>query len=256
MHMKTEHPSVDLQCRFCDYVAHTLEYRNMHEKRIHLNLKCVTCRKIFGSEEEKTEHKCVKPDRFQCDRCEKSYLVKTELKKHISIAHEGQKFPCELCTDVLSSSQALKRHTRNVHEIKVKNFKCQFCGKSFKDKQTLQKHEKIHDEIKSDPCPQCGKVLSSNDVLRIHIRRVHERNFKHTCEDCGKSYPYLHALQIHAEMAHLKGAMLMCTVCGKEFIGKHRLRNHMIQKHPKGQEFTNCEHCGKVGKSFFFIIES
>jgi hypothetical protein len=66
----------------------------------------------------------------------------------------------------------------------------------FKDRQTLHKHEKIHDEsTRSDPCPDCGKVLSSNDVLRIHIKRVHEKNFKHTCEDCGKSYPYLHALQ-------------------------------------------------------------
>ena len=83
-------------------------------------------------------------------------------------------------------------------------------------------------------------------MLRIHIKRVHERNFRHTCEDCGKSYPYLHALQIHAEMAHHKGAALMCTVCGVEFVGRHRLRNHMVQKHPRGQEFANCEHCGKV----------
>merc|ERR1711920_658275 len=99
---------------------------------------------------------------------------------------------------------------------------------------------------RSDPCPQCGKVLSSNEVLRLHIRRVHERSdLKHTCEDCGKSYPYLHALQIHAEMAHMKGAVLMCTVCGLECVGKHRLRNHMLQKHPRGQQFTSCEHCGK-----------
>ena len=94
-------------------------------------------------------------------------------------AHEGVRYPCDICTDVLSSSQALKRHVRNVHEVKVKNFKCQFCGKSFKDKQTLQKHERIHDDsTKSDPCPECGKILSSNEVLRIHIRRVHERDFK------------------------------------------------------------------------------
>jgi hypothetical protein len=29
---------------------------------------------------------------------------------------------------------------------------------------------KTHDETKSDPCPECGKRLSSNDHLQTHIK--------------------------------------------------------------------------------------
>jgi len=155
--MKNIHSKLKYKCKHCDHVAQSLGNLKVHEK-IHQNIKCQSCRKLFKSAEEKSEHECLKPDRFHCDQCEKSYLVKAELKKHINISHEGQRFPCTVCSDILSSSQALKRHIKNVHELKVKNFKCQFCEKSFKDKQTLQKHEKIHDEsTKSDPCPNAAK---------------------------------------------------------------------------------------------------
>ena len=252
IHIRTEHTSDKLKCRFCDFVASSVDCRTLHEKGVHLNLKCRICRKLFESGEEKENHICSQPEPFQCDECEKNYTTKGALKFHIETTHRGLRFNCHLCPDVLSNKQALERHIRNVHVVSVRNFKCEICGSSFKDKEYLTRHEKLHtDTQKSDPCPECGKVLTNHRALTIHIKRVHERNFKHTCEDCGKTFPYLNTLQIHAEMAHMKGSLHMCQVCGKECIGKKRLHNHMQRKHPKGQQFGDCEVCKKV---IFYLI--
>ena len=48
-------------------------------------------------------------DRHQCEQCDKSYKVKSELKKHQESVHKGLKYPCGECFEQLSSSQSLKR---------------------------------------------------------------------------------------------------------------------------------------------------
>ena len=153
--------------------------------------------------------------------------------------YRGLKFPCHICPDVLSNKQALERHVRNVHVVSVRNFKCAVCGSAFKDKEYLARHEKLHQTAatarRSDPCAQCGKVLASARALAVHVKRVHERDFKHTCEDCGKSFPFLNTLQIHAEMAHMKGTRHVCQV--------GHLANRIDYRHPELFLFLSLSFC-------------
>ncbi len=96
----------------------------------------------------------------------------------MDIVHEGKRFPCALCPDILSSAQARKRHVRLVHETRVKKLRCQTCGKAFKDRQTLRGHERTHYATRqgsSDPCPECGKRFSSRGAIREHVKTVHRK---------------------------------------------------------------------------------
>jgi uncharacterized Zn-finger protein len=70
------------------------------------------------------------------------------------------KFHCDKCSDVLSSSQSLKRHIRTVHEVLVKNFSCHICSKEFKDNDYLQRHLRVHETAdKTFVCQECGKFF-------------------------------------------------------------------------------------------------
>lgn len=246
-HIKLEHDACKFKCRYCDHIASSAQNKLNHEKRIHLNLDCKLCRKLFDSEQEKDLHVCEQTqERYKCDKCEKSYKAKGELRNHMLVVHEGLRYPCPHCQDVLSSVQALRRHERSFHMKGAREHVCDICSEAFTHKETLKKHILTHDSVmRSDPCPFCGKVLRSKDVLRQHIKTLHEKKFSIVCEDCGQKFANKHRLEIHKEMVHLKGKVLVCQTCGKECLGKRRLHNHITSKHPKGQKFVPCQYCGQ-----------
>ena len=81
--------------------------------------------------------------------------------------------------------------------------------------------------MRSDPCPYCGKVLRNKDVLRQHIKTLHEKNFSVVCEDCGQKFANKHRLDIHNEMVHLKGNktrrlnVILIQISGKFVVNIH-----------------------------------
>ena len=56
---------------------------------------------------------------FHCtyENCEREYLFEKNLKCHIKVDHEGQRFSCPVdgCNSVFKAKITLKRHTKNVH---------------------------------------------------------------------------------------------------------------------------------------------
>ena len=77
---------------------------------------------------------------YPCEKCDKYYTYKCDLKKHIQSAHEGIKFPCNNCGYKATHKQALLRHIKSIHEgIK---FPCDLCGYKATRKDHLYAHEK------------------------------------------------------------------------------------------------------------------
>ena len=77
---------------------------------------------------------------FQCERCDRSFVTRSQLKFHISCDHEGvKKHICETCGKAFEKPSSLKMHVATVHEG-IKNFKCTHCGKAFGKKSTLNRH--------------------------------------------------------------------------------------------------------------------
>ena len=55
----------------------------------------------------------------KCEICDKRFINKTSLAKHIGAIHEGKKpYECDICGKVFNGEQNFKSHIESVHEKK------------------------------------------------------------------------------------------------------------------------------------------
>ena len=95
---------------------------------------------------------------------------------------QRKKFICNICSEIFLSNSNLWYHKKK-HKF---------------SKEELQKINKAALAAKSIPvdCPQCGKTLSSNKKLRMHIKNNHEtRDLK--CTTCQKAFGTKDGLRQH-----------------------------------------------------------
>ena len=124
-------------------------------------------------------------------------------------------------------------------------FDCVHCGKIFTTNIVMKNHIKhVHDKIKEHICEVCAKGFATTSDLNTH-RRTHtgEKNFP--CHICGQSYSTKQYLQIHTRQ-HTGEKPHCCEECGKAFADPSALKNH--QKRHQNNEPVACEVCGKTFK--------
>ena len=77
---------------------------------------------------------------FLCDVCNTDFLLKEDLKSHITSFHrEETQFECSKCDKKFSKKYNLARHDSNVHEEK-RQFQCEKCKAGFPEKRRLNEH--------------------------------------------------------------------------------------------------------------------
>lgn len=82
------------------------------------------------------ESRRIKPRKFQCDLCEKSYTTNQKLKFHKLGAHTAVKqFECTYCDSKLTTPYSLSRHLK-FHEIQDEDVVayCKVCSKGYNTK--------------------------------------------------------------------------------------------------------------------------
>ena len=143
-----------------------------------------------------------------------------------------------------------------IFEKKIVSHNCDECDKTFCSVGTLNRHNiKVHEKIKRK-CKICHKVFAESskhesnvskvcDLLKEHIKTVHEANKIFKCDACNKIFGSKQKLQRHNLNVHEGVKNEKCDLCGKTFSRPDNLKNHIRAVH-EGIKNHKCTMCDKA----------
>ena len=108
--------------------------------------------------------------------------------------------------------------------------KCNTCGKDYCSNDALKRHTARNHEkgTRNFGCELCGKKFHMSVDLKSHVTKVHEkdwnempRNFK--CDKCDKAFKIAANLRLHVGAVHDKIKNNKCEICNKSFFEKKYL---------------------------------
>lgn len=266
-----------IKCSDCDYEGRKQHLKN-HILSLHnlnaLRLNCSMCDSKFKLKSNLKNHERTHLKiREKCLKCDLDYASKSQLRVHMRTVHEGIRYKCEACDYQSTQKGHLNSHTKRIHQ-KLKCFSCSICGNYFETKHGVEKHKVIHQEerelvscpecnkevytrslkshikeihfkFKTIKCDKCDNMFKRKDHLRIHIEKVHEKNYV-PCKHCQRTFAQKGYLNKHITKVHFpeKLKLLECSMCENKYQEKDALKKHIESKHIS--TVFKCEECGSV----------
>ena len=143
------------------------------------NYFCETCGMSYPTIKQLKSHKMRKhktgKEQFKCSECDKLFLHRYELNKHL-YTHREPSFFCEFCKQSFKRRQALVEHYEQFHQQTTRPMlKCPECPSTFYQKSHLTRHLKFHNNIKFT-CSFCNASFNRHDNLSRHLKRKHSNN--------------------------------------------------------------------------------
>jgi hypothetical protein len=191
--------------------------------------------------DEKKKSNLEKNRSFKCKICDASFEVKTNLKKHIALVHEGRKLTkCSICDATFKFKHNLKRHIDTVHEEK-KPFKCNLCEFNGVTNKGLHSHETtVH--LKPFECESCGVRFGREIYLKRHVVVVHEEKRPFQCIVCDAKFKLKQCLKRHTDAVHEGKKPYKCNFCEFYSASKQGIYDHEMRVHSKKKAFK-CNVC-------------
>ena len=175
-------------------------------------------------------------ERFSCDTCEKVVAGKAEFNSHVKQHLEG-KPACEICKNEYSSTNSLKKHKVRDHPETMAEkpiFQCNVCNDLSSTNQKLKRHYAVaHNQLlKKFHCVPCTKSYVDQRHLDIHYDVAHLKLRKYSCHICGKEFGRKSSLTAHTTTVH-SGApgKFACDECPVIYKSKRNLQNHAAKEH-------------------------
>ncbi|CAH0731000.1 unnamed protein product, partial [Brenthis ino] len=236
------------KCSKCDEVFPTRNKRTLHMQRSHNDRnKCSICGKIFaGSYNLKNHehiHKGTMPKQI-CPICGKS-IRRDTMKYHMKVHSQREAAVCAPCGKTFVSDFGYQRHLRfSGQHGDALRIRCPICLKGFTTNMDRRDHVNYtHRGITIHKCSICDKVMSSERLLKRHLRFAHlgEKKVVHRrtylCPVCGHVCRDSTALREH-ESLHTGIKTFTCELCDKKFrtcstLYGHKRAVHRVVRKPK-----------------------
>ena len=98
--------------------------------------------------------------KHKCDKCSAAYKQKCSLKSHMAKCGLPRNFKCQLCECAYFEQKSLDRHFKDIHDS---HHPCEYCTLVFKTPDALEFH--LYSMHK---CKTCGTVFSNMWDLKSH----------------------------------------------------------------------------------------
>lgn len=188
----------------------------------------------------------------KCGICNELFANLIELDKHMKIAHDINRFQCDICLKKVKSKNGLHIHKRYAHdnETHIWKFKCDVCKTPFMQKSSLQQHQ-CGEKPK---CELCGKKdFSTIFALKSHIAFKHRNGpetINHVCKLCTRSFETAEERDEHRTICSYKrniraskiSGELWCDLCLIKFDNNSLLRKHIQSMHDDCEKYE-CNSC-------------
>ena len=224
---------------------------------------CPRCKSHFKTRDSLhvhiLNHSVEKP--FVCATCGKRFFSKNNLNHHVDKQHTPT-LECLECARMFVYKRGLVVHWEREHFSVQPRF-CKDCNQMFIEKKEFDYHMRIHSEdvfkslrsrwsetrksysgkIRKLPpdgheCIFCDRSYSTEDGMKLHMRRQHFKGFPFVCAVCKRSFTKRHGLLVHNRTFHGGEISLTCTQCGDDFTDKEVFDMH-VQSHDGNKVSSN-----------------
>jgi len=224
-HMKGVHNDIEVGCNLCPLKFKRSDWR-IHVMTVH-NKTCHICTKQFKKKSRLKEHVDYvhKKIKVPCNLCPQGFSKMSHLARHINNIHNKIEFPCSLCALIFTDKSSLSEHMIAVHNY----ISCNLCPQVFSRMDHLRRHiNNVHGK-EEFPCSLCMKKYSRKGELLSHIKYFHNK-IKVPCHLCPRGFSKLSHLRRHIRTAHDK-VEFQCSLCTKKYLSKDELLGHIKLEH-------------------------
>ena len=200
---------------------------------------CEKCEKKFVSRYKLNRHNNKLHEEMKCDECGKMFK-KGNFARHCKVHKDSNSvLVCQICAKTFSRMDNMHAHVNRCHEenLELELYKCDTCEKTFSQKRYLKLHMDIHTGAPRKQCKYCDKDFSARSNLLRHVKKCHPtpKVIENT-----QGFIMLEKSPERNSVQHLKPKKkaFNCETCDFKSQRKYNLEVHMKNKHggtPKKQ---------------------